>query len=220
MREAPPTIRKAFGFALTLHKKKKIARKQPSQSRSRATVETILDGCIRVLDQEGVQAATTSRIAEASGVSVGSLYQYFENRDAILNALQDREFSRTTEIIHTHFVREKFETPRDLARTVVESLFKLYRASPGLHRVLALEGLRVTPTERVQAFDHRIVETLRFFFENTSFPIRRKHKHAAAFVLYQSVRATMLAKILEEPPGLSDEILTEELTDLVVSYLI
>jgi AcrR family transcriptional regulator len=167
-----------------------------------------------------VQAATTSRIAEASGVSVGSLYQYFENRDAILNALQDREFSRTTEMIQTHLMRDKFDTPRDLARTVVESLLRIYRSSPGLHRVLALEGLRVTPTERVQAFDHRIVETLRVFFESTIFPIRRKNKHAAAFVLYQSVRATMLAKILEEPPGISDEILTEELTDLVTSYLI
>jgi AcrR family transcriptional regulator len=200
-------------------KNNKPARKQPSQGRSRATVETILDGCVRVLDQEGMQGATTSRIAEASGVSVGSLYQYFANRDSILNALQDREFERTTNMIQTHLMRERFDTPHDLARTVIESLFRLYRSSPGLHRVLALEGLRVGPTERVQAFDHRIVETLRAFFESTIFPIRRKSKHAAAFVLYQSVRATMLAKILEEPPGISDEILTEELTDLVVSYL-
>lgn len=214
------TIRKPFGFDVTLHKKKKTARKQPTQSRSRATVETILDGCVRVLDQDGMHAATTSRIAEASGVSVGSLYQYFENRDAILNALQDREFSRTAEMLQKHLLRERFDTPRDLARTVVESLLKLYRTSPGLHRVLALEGLRVTPTERVQAFDHRIVETLRAFFESTIFPIRRQNKHAAAFVLYQSVRATMLAKILEEPPGLSDQVLTEEVTELVVSYLI
>jgi AcrR family transcriptional regulator len=205
---------------VTLQKKKKTSRKQPTQSRSRATVETILDGCIRVLDQEGIQAATTSRIAEASGVSVGSLYQYFENRDAILNALQDREFVRTAEMIQTHLMHEKFETPADLARTVVSSLLALYRSSPGLHRVLALEGLRVAPTDRVQAFDHRIVETLRAFFESTIFPIRRPNKHAAAFVLYQSVRATMLAKILEEPPGLGDDTLVEELTDLVVSYLI
>jgi AcrR family transcriptional regulator len=144
----------------------------------------------------------------------------FENRDAILNALQDREFVRTAEMIQTHLMREKFETPKDLARTVVSSLLGLYRSSPGLHRVLALEGLRVAPTDRVQAFDHRIVETLRAFFESTIFPIRRPNKHAAAFVLYQSVRATMLAKILEEPPGLTDEVLVEELTDLVVSYLI
>jgi AcrR family transcriptional regulator len=214
------TIRDAFRFSVTLQKKNRTSRKQPSQSRSRATVETILDGCIRVLDQEGIQAATTSRIAEASGVSVGSLYQYFENRDAILNALQDREFVRTAEMLQTHLLRGKFETPRDLARTVVSSLLALYRSSPGLHRVLALEGLRVAPTDRVQAFDHRIVETLRAFFESTIFAIRRPNKHAAAFVLYQSVRATMLAKILEEPPGLNDEILVEELTELVVSYLI
>lgn len=200
--------------------RKNTARKGPVQSRSRATVDAILDGCVRVLDQEGLAAATTSRIAEVSGVSVGSLYQYFENRDAILNALQDREFARTFEMLQTLLLTKTFETEVELARNVITSLLDLYRASPGLHRVLALEGLHVAPTERVQAFDHKIVETLRAFLEMTSFSIRRKNRHAAAFVLYHSVRATMLAAILDEPPGITDPVLVDELTDLVVQHLI
>lgn len=155
-----------------------------------------------------------------SGVSVGSLYQYFENRDAILNALQDREFSRTSEMLQGLLLTRKFESERELAHTVIASLLELYRASPGLHRVLALEGLRVAPTERVQAFDHKIVEILRVFLEMTSFQIQRKNRHAAAFVIYHSVRATMLAAILEEPAGMTDGVLVEELTDLVVTHLI
>lgn len=153
-------------------------------------------------------------------MSVGSLYQYFENRDAILNALQDREFARTFEMLQTLLLTKTFETEVELARNVITSLLDLYRASPGLHRVLALEGLRVAPTERVQAFDHKIVETLRAFLEMTSFSIRRKNRHAAAFVLYHSVRATMLAAILDEPPGITDPVLVDELTDLVVQHLI
>lgn len=200
--------------------RKKMSRKEPVQSRSRATVDAILDGCVRVLDQEGLVAATTSRIAEVSGVSVGSLYQYFENRDAILNALQDREFARTFEMLQSTLLTRTFMSEYELARTIITSLLELYRASPGLHRVLALEGLRVAPTDRVQAFDHKIVETLRAFLEMTSFTIRRKNKHAAAFVLYHSVRATMLAAILEEPLGITDPVLVDELTDLVVQHLI
>jgi tetracycline repressor-like protein len=83
-----------------------------------------------------------------------------------------------------------------------------------------VEGLRVTPTDRVQAFDLRMVSALRAFFANAGLPIRRQNHDVAAFVVYNSVRATMLARLLEAPAGLDDAALVEELTDLVVSYLI
>lgn len=203
---------------MNVSKKKKTARKSPKQDRSRATVETILDGFVRVLDQEDGSSASTSRIAEAAGVSVGSLYQYFENRDAILDALQDREFERARKMVE-ECLREVFSSERDLAFAIITRLLALYRAAPGLHRVLAIDGLRVTPTERVLAFDRRMVEMLRVFFEMTSFRVKRKNKHAAAFLLYHCVRATMLATILEEPAGISDDALVRELTDLIVSHL-
>src|SRR5690348_16401650 len=79
----------------------KIARNRPKQSRSRATVGAILEAMIRVLDQEGYEAATTTRVAEVAGVSIGTLYQYFSNRDAILDALQDRELSRAWEFMES-----------------------------------------------------------------------------------------------------------------------
>ena len=60
-------------------------RKKPRQARAQATVDAILEGTIRILEQEGLDAATTTRIAEVAGVSVGTLYQYFSHRDAILD---------------------------------------------------------------------------------------------------------------------------------------
>lgn len=195
-------------------------RKPPQQARAKVTVEAILDAAIRVLDREGPDASTTSRIAEVAGVSVGTLYQYFGNRDAILDALQDREFSRAVELLHRTLALEPFTGERDLARRVIGGLLELYRAAPGLHRVLAIDGLRVTPTERVQAFDRRVVDTLRAFFDAAPFEVARDNRMLAAFVLYQSVRATMLAYILEEPPGIDDRLLVEELTDLVVAHLV
>jgi len=62
-------------------------RKQPTQERSRQTVAAILEATIRVLDEISGAALTTTRVAEVAGVSVGTLYQYFPNRDALLNAL-------------------------------------------------------------------------------------------------------------------------------------
>ena len=77
----------------------KAARKQPQQARSRATVTAILDAMTRILDREGAGAATTTRVAEVAGISIGTLYQYFSHRDAILDALQDREFERAMELM-------------------------------------------------------------------------------------------------------------------------
>jgi hypothetical protein len=108
----------------------------------------------------------------------------------------------------------------DVAREVIRGLLSLYAEAPGLHRVLALEGLRVTPADRVHAFDMRVVGVIRHFLSESSDPIRRRNLDAAAFVVFQSVRASMLARMLEAPPGIDDETLTEELTDMMLRYLV
>lgn len=195
------------------------ARKGPKQQRSKLTVAAILDGAVRVLDREGSEAATTSRIAEVAGVSVGTLYQYFANRDAILDALQDREFDRATEMMNRVLARGAYQSDREVARAVIEGLLELHGAAPALHRLLVVEGLRVTPTERVQAFDMRIIAVIRSFLTLANTRIRRKNLDAAAFVVYQAVRASMLACLLERPPGLDSQTLVDEITDLVLRYL-
>lgn len=74
-------------------------RKQPKQARSAELVATILEAAAQVLAQEGAQRFTTARVAEKAGVSVGSLYQYFPNKAAILFRLQSDEWRQTTEML-------------------------------------------------------------------------------------------------------------------------
>ena len=195
------------------------ARKGPKQQRSKVTVAAILEATIRILEQEGSDATTTSRIAEVAGVSVGTLYQYFANREAILDALQDREFERATEMMNRVLARGAYGSDREVARAVIEGLLELHSRAPTLHRLFVVEGLRVTPTERVQAFDMRIIAVVRNFLTLANLRIRRTNLDAAAFVVYQAVRASMLACVVERPPGLDSETLVEELTDLVLRYL-
>jgi AcrR family transcriptional regulator len=182
-------------------------------------VEVILDAAVRVFEKEGSEAATTAHIAEVAGVSVGTLYQYFGNRDAILDALQDREFERATAMMERVLTSATNLGKRELARAVIEQLFGLYHAAPALHRVLAVEGLRVTPTERVQAFDARIIGMIKTFLMSAGLPLGRERVDAAAFVVYQSVRASMLAYLIEAPAGVDQRALVDELTELIVGYL-
>lgn len=75
------------------------SRKQPQQARSNELVAAILDAAVQVLAKEGAQRFTTARVAERAGVSVGSLYQYFPNKAAILFRLQSDEWRCTSELL-------------------------------------------------------------------------------------------------------------------------
>src|SRR5579871_3746065 len=76
-----------------------IPRKSASQKRSRAMVETLLDATARVLVREGYDRASTNRIATVAGVSVGSLYQYFPNEEALVAALVARHNRETLQLV-------------------------------------------------------------------------------------------------------------------------
>ncbi|CAE6709905.1 HTH-type transcriptional regulator BetI [Paraburkholderia aspalathi] len=75
------------------------ARKQPQQARSQATVDAIFDATIQVLLAEGLQRLTTIRVAERAGVSVGTLYQYFPQKQALLFAVLQRHLERVVKAI-------------------------------------------------------------------------------------------------------------------------
>ena len=197
----------------------KVSRNQPRQPRSRATVGVILDAAIRVLDREGLEALTTSRVAEVAGVSVGTLYQYFAHRDAIIDALQDRELERAGQMLERVLKNPANASDREVASSVVGELLQLYRAAPALHRVLAVEGLRYTTPERVLAVDARSVAMVKAFLSMAGPRIRETNLEAAAFVVYQSVRATMLAHLLERHPSVPDEVMVAEVTELILRYL-
>jgi AcrR family transcriptional regulator len=122
------------------------SRKQPKQARSAELVATILEAAIRVLAKEGAQRFTTARVAEKAGVSVGSLYQYFPNKAAILFRLQSDEWRQTTELlrgiledvkkpplvrlrilVHT-FIRS--ECDEAAVRVALDDAAPLYRSAP------------------------------------------------------------------------------------------
>ena len=98
------------------------ARKAPRQKRSKQLVEDILEAAIRVLSHEGAKRFTTARVAETAGVSVGSLYQYFPNKEAILFRLQTDEWKRTGELLHS-ILTDTSRPPLERLRTTVQAFF-------------------------------------------------------------------------------------------------
>src|SRR5215469_8872305 len=74
-------------------------RKQASQERSRATVDALIEATARILVGEGFDKASTNRIAERAGVSVGSLYQYFPSKEALVAAVMERHNQQLTQVV-------------------------------------------------------------------------------------------------------------------------
>ncbi len=98
-------------------------RKHPRQSRSARLVADILEAAIRVLSREGARRFTTARVAEAAGVSVGSLYQYFPNKEAILFRLQTDEWRQTGELLEG-ILADGNLAPFDRLRSAVRMFFR------------------------------------------------------------------------------------------------
>src|SRR5438132_8532685 len=113
-----------------------LPRKNAVQARSKATVDAILEATARILVKEGYDRASTNKIAEAAGCSVGSLYQYFPSKEALVAALIDRHMQQMTEIIEQQAVR-LMEAPLAFAvREIVRFMIEAHRVDPLLHRVL------------------------------------------------------------------------------------
>ncbi|WP_426219694.1 TetR family transcriptional regulator [Pseudomonas sp. DWRC2-2] len=98
-------------------------RKQPQQARSTELVAAILQAAIQVLAKEGATRFTTARVAEKAGVSVGSVYQYFPNKAAILFRLQSDEWQQTTQMLRD-ILEKRDETPLDRLRTLVHAFIE------------------------------------------------------------------------------------------------
>jgi AcrR family transcriptional regulator len=119
-------------------------RRTPVQARSAATVEAILQAAAQVFERHGYGAGTTNRIAERAGVSIGTLYQYFPNKDAILVALVEQHVGEGEAILGPLLVELGERPPplREAIERILGALLELHAAQPGLHRVLFEEAPR------------------------------------------------------------------------------
>jgi AcrR family transcriptional regulator len=112
------------------------ARKHPQQERSTRLVADILEAAIRVLVREGARRFTTARVAEEAGVSVGSLYQYFPNKEALLFRLQADAWRQTSELIGG-ILGDAGRPPLERLRRAVRAFFQTEYEEAGLRVALA-----------------------------------------------------------------------------------
>lgn len=197
-------------------------RKTASQERSRATVAALIDATARILVAEGFDKASTNRIAAVAGVSVGSLYQYFPSKEALVVAVIDRHNREIMQTVRSELA-EAMGQPIDKAvHTLVAAAVKAHRVDPRLHRVLAEQIPRVGKLENVEVFNRENFALFRSFLENHRDELCVDDLELASFVCITSIEALTHNAVLHHSRTLSDDAmgsLVQEGTRLVVGYL-
>jgi AcrR family transcriptional regulator len=197
-------------------------RKKASQNRSRALVDTLIEATARILVKEGFDQASTNRIAAKAGVSVGSLYQYFPSKEALVAAVMERH---RRDLLHVArgTLEEAATLPLEPAvRKLVGVAIKAHSVDPKLHRVLAEQIPRTGGRENTETFNQENYGLFRTYLEAHRTEIRTVDLELATFICVTAIEALTHTAVLHHPDSFSGkayEALINEATRLIVGYL-
>lgn len=193
-------------------------RKLPRQRRAQVTVEAILRATAQVLAEEGYAAASTNRVAQVAGVSVGSLYQYFPNKDALILAVAEEHSRVMREALIDTATKYRDGDFRAGVRHFVRGMIASHAIDPALHRALVQQLLHL-------GFDHfaasqaevrALVEGWLIF---RAADLQIENPRVAAFVLVATVESVIHAAVFEQPALLADPAFEDEVVRLVLRYV-
>ena len=193
-------------------------RKNASQERSRATVDALVEATARILVKEGFDKASTNRIAEVAGVSVGSLYQYFPSKEALVIAVIQRHQQELMQVARGALAEVATLPMKQAVRRLVAAAVEAHRVDPKLHRVLAEQIPRTGKLGDVEVFNREAYGLFRSYLESHRDEFRALDLDLAAFVCVTSIEAVTHTAVIHRSEMLSEE-LVNEATRLIVRYL-
>lgn len=194
-------------------------RKRPRQARAQATVEAILEATAQLLSEVGYAKTTTNRIAERAGVSIGSLYEYFPNKDALLVALMEQVLDESFAAFAGTVERMRVAPLPAAARTIIDVLIESKRTRAPLIRALATSA-PAGPRERfLRQWHRRACEAILLVLRDRDEVADCPDLDLTVFVLVNGVYGVLDAALVERVGLLEEERFVDELTALVLRHL-
>jgi AcrR family transcriptional regulator len=193
-------------------------RKHPQQARSQATVQAILTATAHILAEEGYDRFTTNRVAEQAGVSIGSLYQYFPNKESLLLALAEHHANQMVQLAEDHLENVDNLSIPEVIQKIIEAAIASHGVNPKLHRVLHEQ---VPHSQVMQQLDQAQMENLlRSFLAQRSDQLQSKNLDLTVFMIERTIRAIIYGAITEHSELLKTSELIQELTAMLSAYLV
>jgi AcrR family transcriptional regulator len=193
-------------------------RKHPKQERSQATVEAILTATTRILTEQGYAQFTTNRVAELAGVSVGSLYQYFPNKEALIVALMEHHTNAMAQLAQQHLEGLEDRSVMDVLQQLIKAALAAHAVNPRLHHVLneqmpRSEAMRQTDDAQMEAM-------LRSFLAPRSDQLQPKNLDLTVFILARTIKTLIHGALLDRPELLENGELEQEIMTMLSAYLV
>lgn len=194
-------------------------RKKPQQARSRQMVDALLEATARVIAQRGLDGTTTPAIAETAGVSVGSLYQYFDGKDALITALLDKLVADLARLLDLQADSAASMPLRDMVRAAIQLTLAFMRSNEGLYLELARNWHRLPVDHVADTLQGHILERSRLYFlqHQLDYPIR--DLPVRLFIAYNSTLFTLMRLMSQDSGGVNQEAVVECLVDMITHLL-
>lgn len=113
-----------------------VSRRKPLQERARFKVELILEAATQLIDKDGLDGLTTNRIAEIAGISIGTLYQYFADKQAIIDKLGQRVLREVSDKLRSSLQEQTVKNPDEQERILIRTIFGAFDHHSRVHREL------------------------------------------------------------------------------------
>ena len=202
-------------------KKRKISpRKSPKQDRSQVLVEAILTAAARILVRSGYDGSTTNKIAEVAGVSIGSLYQYFPNKEALIGALIERQLGRHKELLQAKLRENEGRPFEELIDVIIQVVVELFMDNRALLRSLFELAPRLDRLKTVLATRKAIGALFTQLLKAQPARVRPKNIPLAVYVALHSVMGVVQTAVLDSSEIYTSLELKGELSDLVKNYIL
>ena len=203
----------------TRHQPVEKARRIPRQARSAETVSAILEAAAQVLEAGGLAAFTTNAVAERAGVSIGTLYQYFSDKNALLMALAEREMKRALENVAVALAgtvdRSVEGCVRAMVRAIIHAFGGRQRARRAVLQTILAQGLGIEMMAPNAAFIARAGDKVGHMPDSLLAPLSREQ----IFVLSRGLMGAIRAAVLEEQPFLRSPAFEDEVVRMIVAYV-
>ena len=196
-------------------------RKLPTQERAQRTIETIFQATAQIVEGEGEGALTTNKVAKKAGFSIGTLYQYFPSKEAILLAMINRERRRVLDELQAMMKRAVAErrdanaAVRDLVHTLVES----FGSGPQLKRAMIRLAGRMDHHQNTPPPRRAAPARNAFALSQLQDPSLRTPTPAMMFVATRAVMGVIRSASLEDSPLLGTPEFEDELVRMVMGVI-
>ncbi len=195
--------------------------RKPVQSRGKKTRDKILKAAADLFGKEGFEKTTTHKMVKSAGVSVGTFYAYFKDKESILLELFDEHARKLYEVLDRPYEELDWDklTVRTLIRSAVETSVECNALNPKLHRLFCERSRHPLLTTKREEWEKKAVGRMTELIRLGEDYLRIRDPETAAFLIYNAVNAAcMQAIVFEEGPPVSK--LVDGLTDLLSRFLL